>query len=228
LLYLTINSRNIKRCIVWVLAVAAAAILLCLWALDARNSHAVSSGDVSLSDNTTDTPPVFTVVTPTQLADTPEEPSAGFSADEQAVPAHVNLSPFTINEAVFLPLTSAKVTSAFGFRDHPIDGEYRFHSGLDLAAPEGTPIYAMLGGEVVKAKFADDYGNYIILDHGDFQTLYAHCLTLCVEAGQQVEKGQQIALVGSTGSATGSHLHVEFRSGGQRFDPSVILGDSYQ
>lgn len=226
MLYITVNSRRLIRFSVWAAAVCAAAVLLCLWALDAKERSSAGQSAVSAAE-TEESPPVFAVVTPTEPEPQPEHSSSGESAKEPAVPAHVNLSSFTIDRTVALPLESAVITSGFGFRDHPINGEYRFHSGLDLAAPEGTAIYAMLEGTVITAKFASDYGNYVILDHGSFQTLYAHCLTLLVKEGDEVAKGQQIAEVGATGSATGNHLHVEFRRDGQRYDPAQILGQSY-
>lgn len=226
MLYITLNTKNLKRIGQGIVIFALLTMLVCIWAICAReNMNQEDGGDAVSSAQITELPPEFNVITPSD-AENEGIPSRG-SGDEPAVPAHVSLMPFSLNQPVALPVESAFISSAFGFRDHPINGVYKFHSGLDLAAPEGTPIYAMLDGKVTTAKFASDYGNYVIIDHGGFQTLYAHCLSLDVSAGDEVEKGQRIALVGATGSATGNHLHVEFRCNGQRYDPAVVLGDSY-
>jgi len=95
------------------------------------------------------------------------------------------------------------------------------HSGTDIAAPAGTPILAAADGTVIVANGVDSwggsYGYYVKLDHGGgLQTLYAHCQTICVTAGQQVQAGQVIGYVGHTGRATGDHLHFEIVENGQR------------
>ncbi len=226
MLYITLNSRNLKKIGQGIVIFALLTMLVCIWAICAREDIGEPDADSSVSAaDITENAPEFTINASSD-SDTIDIPSRG-SEDEPAVPAHVSLLPFSLNQTVALPVENAFISSAFGFRDHPINGNYAFHSGLDLAAPEGTPICAMLEGTVTTAKFASDYGNYVILDHGNFQTLYAHCLSLDVTVGDHVKKGQQIALVGATGSATGNHVHIEFRSGGQRYDPSIVLGDNY-
>ncbi len=145
-----------------------------------------------------------------------------------AVPANISLGRIEIAQTVCPPLSFARVSSLFGYRLNPVTGKYRFHSGLDLAAAAGTDIFAMYAGKVVTAGWDDGYGNYVILEHeGDFQTLYAHCSRLLCEAGDKVDAGEVIALVGSTGNSTGAHLHVEFRQGGKRYDPEWELGGIY-
>ena len=109
----------------------------------------------------------------------------------------------------------------FGYRTDPITGEVSYHSGTDIAAPAGTPILAAADGTVIVANGVDSwggsYGYYVKLDHGGgLQTLYAHCQTICVTAGQQVQAGQVIGYVGHTGRATGDHLHFEIVENGQR------------
>ena len=82
------------------------------------------------------------------------------------------------------------------------------HNGIDIAAPTGTEIYAAESGTVTKALYTSvGYGIYAVIDHGDYTTLYSHCSELLVKMGQTVEKGDVIALVGSTGNSTGPHLH---------------------
>lgn len=227
MLYITLSSRRIKRISICIAAVVLFTALFCLWAASVKNSlpPSASATDVSEADVLRHTP-AFTVISPSE-ADRGAESEIDAQVGDQTVPANVSLYPFAINETVALPVKSAFISSEFGFRDHPVNGKHAFHSGLDLAAPEGTSIYAMLDGRVTTSKYASDYGNYIILDHGSFQTLYAHCLTLCVSEGDTVCRGQKIAEVGSTGRATGSHVHVEFRCNGQRYDPAKVLGADY-
>lgn len=106
------------------------------------------------------------------------------------------------------------ITSPQGYRKDPITGEISYHSGTDIAVPEGTPILAAADGVVTIANATDSwggsYGYYVKIDHGGgLTTLYAHCSSICVTVGQQVQAGQVIAYVGHTGRATGSHLHFE-------------------
>ena len=106
------------------------------------------------------------------------------------------------------------ITSQFGHRVDPITGEVSSHTGTDIACAEGTPILAAADGTVTVANGLDSwggsYGYYIQIDHGGgLETLYAHCSSICVTTGQQVQAGQVIGYVGHTGRATGSHLHLE-------------------
>lgn len=122
-----------------------------------------------------------------------------------------------------LPMTGA-VSSRFGYRADPFTGETAFHHGLDLAAEAGTPVKASVAGRVrLAAENNSDYGNYIILEHGGFETLYGHCSRLLVQEGQMVKAGETIALCGSTGRSTGPHLHFEIRIDGHRIDPEPFL-----
>ena len=100
-------------------------------------------------------------------------------------------------------------------------GQYPAHNGVDIAGPYGTPIYASDAGIVTTAKYTNrGYGVYLIVDHGNgYQTVYAHCSSLLVGYGEQVQKGQLIARMGSTGNSTGNHLHYEIKSGNHRYDP---------
>ena len=122
------------------------------------------------------------------------------------------------------PLTiPGTITSQFGYRTDPITGETSYHSGSDIAAPEGSPILAAADGTVTIANALDSwggsYGYYVKLDHGNgLETLYAHCSAICITAGQEVEAGQVIGYVGQTGRATGNHLHFEVYQNGQRID----------
>ena len=115
------------------------------------------------------------------------------------------------------------ITSQFGHRVDPITGEVSSHTGTDIACAEGTPILAAADGVVTVANGLDSwggsYGYYIQIDHGGgLETLYAHCSSICVATGQQVQAGQAIGYVGHTGRVTGSHLHLEVRIDGNRAD----------
>lgn len=119
-----------------------------------------------------------------------------------------------------LPVAGS-ITSPFGYRTDPLTGEVSYHTGTDIAAPNGTPILAAADGTVVIANGVDrwggSYGYYVKLDHGGgLQTLYAHCSSICVTTGQQVQAGKVIGYVGSTGRSTGNHLHLEIIENGQR------------
>lgn len=105
----------------------------------------------------------------------------------------------------------ASITSAFGWRTHPISGKTSFHAGTDLAAPTGTPVLATFPGQVQTAGFMGGYGLAILLQHQDGQlaTRYAHLSKVYVQPGQWVSQGTIIGLVGSTGNSTGPHLHFE-------------------
>ena len=115
------------------------------------------------------------------------------------------------------------ITSQFGHRVDPITGEVSSHTGTDIACAEGTPILAAADGTVTVANGLDNwggsYGYYIQIDHSDgLETLYAHCSSICVTTGQQVQSGQVIGYVGHTGRVTGNHLHLEVRINGSRVD----------
>ena len=121
-----------------------------------------------------------------------------------------------------LPIAGT-ITSQFGHRVDPITGEVSSHTGTDIACAEGTPILAAADGIVTVANGLDSwggsYGYYIQIDHGGgLETLYAHCSSICVTTGQQVQVGQVIGYVGHTGRATGSHLHLEVSVDGNRAD----------
>jgi murein DD-endopeptidase MepM/ murein hydrolase activator NlpD len=119
---------------------------------------------------------------------------------------------------------SAPLTSGFGTRVHPITGEVRLHTGLDLGAPSGTPVAAAAAGVVAFAGPMGGYGNAIDVRHADGTTTrYAHLSVILVRGGQRVAAGQGIGLVGSTGLSTGPHLHFEVRTAAGPVDPHTWL-----
>lgn len=118
------------------------------------------------------------------------------------------------------------ITSRYGYRSSPFTGENSMHNGLDIAKESGSTIVSAYEGTVSAAGYSTSYGYYIMIDHGNsVETLYAHCSELLVKKGDVVRKGDEIALVGSTGRSTGPHLHFEVRVGGYRLDPEWLLSD---
>ena len=113
-----------------------------------------------------------------------------------------------------------RLSSLFGYRIHPITGEAHSHTGIDIPAPGNTPILACKSGQVVTSAYHYSYGNYVVIDHGNGNsTLYAHMSSRAVSEGDMVTQGQTIGYVGTTGSSTGNHLHLEVRDNYTRVDP---------
>lgn len=113
------------------------------------------------------------------------------------------------------------LTSGFGLRWHPLLGGYRKHSGVDLAAPTGTPVRATSGGQITTAGWQGGYGLLVAVDHGkNTQTRYGHLSRVAVAPGQEVKSGDVIGYVGTTGLSTGPHLHYEVRVDGLAVNPA--------
>lgn len=131
---------------------------------------------------------------------------------------------------------SGTVTSGFCVRANPFYGtsateteKTEFHTGIDIAAPLGSPIYACRDGVVTQISYSSGYGNYLIIDHGNgLETLYAHCSKITTVKGRNVSAGDVIAKVGSTGRSTGYHLHFEVRLDGQFQDPEPYLASLFK
>lgn len=131
---------------------------------------------------------------------------------------------FFLDTNLRMPLDNSVLTSGFGNRVSPITGQNHKHKGIDLAAPEGTKVYACKGGKVAIASVDSVYGNYIILDHeNNTQSVYAHLSAKLVKTGEEVLRGDVIGRVGSTGASTGPHLHFEIRVNGAAQDPRRLL-----
>ena len=126
-----------------------------------------------------------------------------------------------IGELFQWPVRSFRFTSGYGMRTDPITGEWRMHSGIDLANATGTPILAARPGRVVHVEpNSGNYGNLVIIDHGDgFRSLYAHLSSFTVASGQWVNTGQAIGRIGNTGRSTGPHLHFSVIRNGRWEDP---------
>ena len=122
------------------------------------------------------------------------------------------------------PLSDGFVGSGYGWRADPFSGEMSHHSGIDFAAPTGTPIHAAAGGVVVLAEYHPVWGNIVEVDHGNsLLSRYAHASRLNVAPGDLVKRGQKLAEVGSTGRSTGSHLHFEVHHQGVAQNPAKFL-----
>lgn len=157
----------------------------------------------------------------------PAGPGAVATADPAEAAALLRLggSPATfVPGSLRLPV-QAPVSSEFGPRNHPISGERHQHTGIDFAAPAGSPVRAAGAGTVAFAGERGGYGNLVIIRHPDgTETYYAHQRDLAVRAGQSVVAGETIGTVGSTGRSTGPHLHFELRRDGRPVNPRAALG----
>ena len=142
-------------------------------------------------------------------------PGSDFTPTERA---------FFLNSGFRFPLRQYRITSRFGMRNNPFTGNPQMHQGIDLAAPEGTSVYATADGTVTAAGFDPVYGNYIIISHSNnWTSLYGHLQTIDTVLQSEVKSGTMIGRVGSTGQSTGPHLHFELRQDGRPFDPAGRL-----
>lgn len=131
---------------------------------------------------------------------------------------------FFLNAAFRYPLPVFRLTSAFGLRRNPLTGTVKLHEGLDLAAPEGTEVYAARDGTIEERGFHALYGNYVVIRHdGGWTSLYGHLSEILTDLRKPVRSGTLIGRVGSTGQSTGAHLHFELRQNGAPKNPANLL-----
>lgn len=137
--------------------------------------------------------------------------------------------PIEFSIPISSPVEKGIITSKFGKRSDPISGKEKIHYGLDICSKEGEPIYAVMPGVVERSETSKSLGNFLILDHGNnVKTLYAHCKELNVCVGDNIKRGQNIALMGNTGDySTGTHLHVEFIINDKKYDPEPFFENTY-
>ena len=122
---------------------------------------------------------------------------------------------------VIFPIKKPVISSGFGLRKHPISKVSKFHTGIDIAKPKGTAVYATGNGVVSRKGYCSGYGDYIEIQHaGSFRSFYAHLSKTMVNVGDTVRIAEQIAYVGNTGLSTGYHLHYEVRKGKRYLNPS--------
>lgn len=145
------------------------------------------------------------------------------SSDLRKAAEGTTLAPYQLTAQMISPV-SGLVTSMFGWREHPVSHQDDFHKGVDIAAAMDTPILAALPGVVEETGYSESYGNFVVLRHSDrLKTTYNHCSKILASQGEQLARGDRIALVGSTGISTGPHLHFEVVIEGLKADPLLSL-----
>lgn len=138
---------------------------------------------------------------------------------DQNLPENVSMEQTILGLDYCVPV-KGEISSNFGYRDHPVEGEERFHYGLDLAADTGTAICCFAEGTVSAVGESSSYGKYCIVNHENgCSTLYAHCSKILTSSGKTVAKEEKIAEVGQSGMATGPHLHFELQKDGIYLNP---------
>ncbi len=149
------------------------------------------------------------------IPSTPSEPIMGGQGNSSG----------TIDGVTWLvPINYTHFTSPFGWREHPVYGGWRFHYGVDLSAPQGTPIYASRGGRVTTATYGSSGGYYVVIDHLDgYTSNYLHMTHYIVAPGDYVAAGQVIGYCGSTGASTGPHLHFAIYKNGTAVNPAEYI-----
>jgi murein DD-endopeptidase MepM/ murein hydrolase activator NlpD len=179
-----------------------------------------SRGSTSKSSNKT-------VLDLIKLSSAIEALNQSFNANEQLI-TEIEMSKKSLEKIVTSIPTIApaigEIVSPFGIRNHPIKRVSKVHEGVDISSSRGDPILAVASGVVEFSGYNYGYGYHVIIDHKNgFHTLYAHSSKLLVKKGDLIIKGQKIALVGSTGSSTGPHLHFEIRIGDSPVDPTQYI-----
>jgi len=150
--------------------------------------------------------------------------SGGGDIEGKAAAEGTSFAPYFVSVDPVLPVKNGRITSEFGYRTNPVSGRYGFHTGLDLAAPEGTPVSASFYGKVVETGESDVWGKYVLIEHSDgLHTYYCHLSEIYVNEETVIRQGETVGLVGSTGWSTGPHLHFEIRINGVRVNPATIL-----
>lgn len=161
-------------------------------------------------------------ITTTEESLNPQPQSAEYTGP--ALPAGATMEYYELGLSDLITPVLGEITSAYGYRNHPVDGEYSFHSGVDVAANIGTSVAAFASGTVDFIGESEAYGLYIQLDHGnDVTTFYCHCSELYAQKGENVYAGQIIAAVGDTGNTTGPHLHLELKKDGMLLNPAYYI-----
>ena len=163
----------------------------------------------------------------------PEEPPAipaagtvilasDYSGD--ALPDNYTMDQLSLGGLETVTPVIGRLNSEYGYRDHPINGRWLFHGGVDIAGNLGDPIAAFAAGTVEYTGQNDSYGLYLQLDHGNgVKSFYAHCSRIVVSKGQTVALGEKVAEIGATGDSTGPHLHLELKYGKIRMNPAYYV-----
>lgn len=147
-----------------------------------------------------------------------------YTDDGVKLPRNVSFAYYELGLSETCVPVAGSVTSGFGYRDSPINGNDEFHLALDIGAEEGTEIGAFAAGTVEYIGTSDEFGNYLKINHeNNVSTFYAHCSKLLVHKGDKVDCGQTVALVGQTGNVTGPHLHLTIEKDNIRLDPAYYV-----
>ena len=142
----------------------------------------------------------------------------------QALPENYTMDRLSLGELETVTPVLGHLNSVYGYRDHPIDGRYQFHGGVDIGGQMGAPIAAFAAGTVEYTGQDDSYGLYFQINHGNgVKSFYAHCSKINVVKGQTVAAGEKVAEVGASGSATGPHLHLELKYEKMHINPAYYV-----
>lgn len=170
---------------------------------------------------------------PAEAVEEPEAPPAVPAAgtvvrvsdyDGKALPEHYIMDQLSLGELETMTPVMGRLTSGYGYRDHPINGKNLFHGGVDISGDVGDPVAAFAAGTVEYTGKNDSYGLYLQVDHGNgVKSFYAHCSKVVVRKGQTVAIGEKLAEIGSTGISTGPHLHLEIKFGQTHLDPAYYV-----
>lgn len=170
---------------------------------------------------------------PVEEAEVPEPPLAvpaagtvvmysDYSGDP--LPSSYTMDQVSLGELETMTPVMGRLTSGYGYREHPISGKYFFHGGVDIGGQTGDAIAAFAGGVVEYTGKNDSYGLYLQIDHGNgVKSFYAHCSKIVVTKGQTVAMGDKVAEIGSTGTSTGPHLHLELKYNKMHLDPAYYV-----
>ncbi|QNL45702.1 M23 family metallopeptidase [Oscillibacter hominis] len=172
------------------------------------------------TENGTQTPPES--AQPVESSETTGEASGQATVSQLVctnLPEGVRMEQAVLDFSYCSPIVGV-LSSSFGYREHPIEGEERFHYGVDLAADTGTAVGCFADGTVTAVGESSSLGKYVTVAHENgYSTLYAHCSKTVVNSGASVTRGEKIAEVGETGMATGPHLHFELHNGSEYLNP---------
>ena len=158
---------------------------------------------------------------------TPEPEVEHVDYNGPALPENTSMDKYRLDLEETVSPVMGVLTSPFGWREHPVDGEEKFHNGLDLAVNTGTAVAAFADGTVDYIGDSPEYGLYLQISHANgVKSFYAHCSQLLVHQGQAVKAGETLALSGDTGNTTGPHLHLELKYNGVRINPIYYIETS--
>lgn len=148
--------------------------------------------------------------------------ASDYNGDE--LPNNYTMDQLSLGELDTVAPVIGRLTSEYGYRDHPISGRYLFHGGVDIGGKKGDPIVAFAAGTVEYIGENDSYGLYLQIDHGSgVKSFYAHCRKILVSKGQKVALGEKVAEIGSTGDSTGPHLHLELKYFKTHLNPAYYV-----